>query len=366
MQRVVIIQKWWYLNKLWRLNLEKWRRLLIKVGIIGATAYTSLEIVKILLRHTDVDISYLGTRREGDFKISDIFPALENTLDMPCSQMVLDDLPKGLDVVFVTLPPVIAMQYVPVLLNAGIRVVDLSADYRFQEKSIYEKWYKTEHADPSNLGIAVYGLPEIFREKIKNANLVANPGCYPTSAIIGLAPLISNGYVHTDDIIIDAKSGISGRGREPKEGTHYCECNENIEAYNVGEHRHMPEIENILSLIGKSEAKVYFTPHLIPMNRGILCTTYAKTKERNSCEEIITIYNDFYSEEPFVRIKKDNKLPKTKDVANTNFCEIAIRVVGERVIILSSIDNLLKGAAGQAVQNMNIMYGLNETSGLMF
>jgi len=339
---------------------------LIKVGIIGATAYTSLEIVKILLRHTDVDISYLGTRREGDFKISDIFPALENTLDMPCSQMVLDDLPKGLDVVFVTLPPVIAMQYVPVLLNAGIRVVDLSADYRFQEKSIYEKWYKTEHADPSNLGIAVYGLPEIFREKIKNANLVANPGCYPTSAIIGLAPLISNGYVHTDDIIIDAKSGISGRGREPKEGTHYCECNENIEAYNVGEHRHMPEIENILSLIGKSEAKVYFTPHLIPMNRGILCTTYAKTKERNSCEEIITIYNDFYSEEPFVRIKKDNKLPKTKDVANTNFCEIAIRVVDERVIILSSIDNLLKGAAGQAVQNMNIMYGFKETSGLMF
>jgi len=339
---------------------------LIKVGIIGATAYTSLELIKILLRHPDVDISYLGARREGNFKISDIFPVLTNTLDMPCSQMVQDDLPKGLDMVFITLPPVVAMQYVPAFLNAGMRVVDLSADYRFQEKSVYERWYEAKHTDPSNLEKAIYGLPEIFREKIKKANLVANPGCYPTSAIIGLAPLILNGYVHTKDIIIDAKSGISGRGREPKEGTHYCECNENIEAYNVGEHRHMPEIENILSFMGKSETKVYFTPHLIPMNRGILCTTYVKTRKKNSSKEIITIYNDFYSKEPFVRVKKDDKLPKTKDVANTNFCEIAIRVVDERVIILSSIDNLIKGAAGQAVQNMNIMYGFKETLGLLF
>jgi N-acetyl-gamma-glutamyl-phosphate reductase len=339
---------------------------LIKVGIVGATAYTSLELIKILLRHPDVDISYLGTRREGDFKISDIFPVLTNTLDMPCSQMAQDDLPEGLDMVFVTLPPVIAMQYVPTLLNAGTRVVDLSADYRFQKKSIYEKWYKAKHTDPSNLKNAIYGLPEIFREKIRTAKLVANPGCYPTSAIIGLAPLISNGYVYTDDIIVDAKSGISGRGREPTEGTHYCECNENIEAYSVGEHRHMPEIENILSLIGKSESKVYFTPHLIPMNRGILCTTYVKTKKKSSSKEIITLYNDFYSKEPFVRVKKNNELPKTKDVANTNFCEIAIRQVGERVIILSSIDNLIKGAAGQAVQNMNIMYGFKETLGLLF
>jgi N-acetyl-gamma-glutamyl-phosphate reductase len=339
---------------------------LINVGIIGATAYTSLELIKILLRHPDVEISYLGTRRGGDIKISDIFPVLTDTLDMPCSQMNPDDLPKGIDVVFVTLPPVIAMQYVPALLDAGIRVVDLSADYRFQEKSVYERCYKTKHTDPSNLENAIYGLPEIFREKIKKANLVANPGCYPTAAIIGLAPLLSNCYVHTDDIIIDAKSGISGRGREPKEGTHYCECNESIEAYNVGEHRHMPEIENILSLIGKSETKVYFTPHLIPMNRGILCTTYVKIKKKSSSKEIITIYNDFYSREPFVRVKKDDKLPKTKDVANTNFCEIAIRVVDERVIILSTIDNLIKGAAGQAVQNMNIMYGFKETLGLLF
>ncbi len=339
---------------------------MIKVGIVGATAYTSLELIKILLRHPDVDISYLGTRREGDFKISDVFPVLTNTLDMPCSQMIQGVVPDGIDMVFVTLPPVIAMQYVPALLNAGIRVVDLSADYRIQEQSTYEKWYKTKHTDPSNLEKAVYGLPEIFREKIKKANLVANPGCYPTSAIIGLAPLIMKDYVHTEDIIIDAKSGVSGRGREPKEGTHYCECNENIEAYNVGEHRHTPEIESILSLIGQSETKAYFTPHLIPMNRGILCTIYVKTKKQISSKEIVSVYNDFYSKEPFVRVKKDDKLPKTKDVANTNFCEIAIRVVDERVIILSSIDNLIKGAAGQAVQNMNIMCDFKESLGLLF
>ncbi|GAX61270.1 N-acetyl-gamma-glutamyl-phosphate reductase [Candidatus Scalindua japonica] len=339
---------------------------MIKAGIIGATAYTSLELIKILLRHPEIDLSYLGIRREGGFKISDIFPVLTNRLDMHCSRMDKDDVPIGVDMAFVTLPPVIAMQYVPALLNAGIRVVDLSADYRFQDKSIYEKWYKAKHTDPSNLDNATYGLPEIFREKIKKADLVANPGCYPTSAIIGLAPLISNGYIQTDDIIIDAKSGISGSGREPKEGTQYCERNENIEAYNVGVHRHTPEIKNILSLIGKSDTNVYFTPHLIPMNRGILCTTYVKTRKKSSGKEIIAIYNDYYSKEPFVRVKKDDKLPGTKDVVGTNFCEIAIRVVDERVIILSTIDNLIKGAAGQAVQNMNIMYGFEETLGLLY
>jgi len=338
---------------------------LIKAGIIGATAYTSLELIKILLRHPEVDIAYLGSRRDDSVRISDIFPVLAGRFDNPCSLMTQKDVPKGVDTVFVTLPPVISMQYVPGFLNAGIKVVDLSADYRFQDKSIYKTWYKAEHTDPLGLEAAVYGLPEIFREEIKKATLVANPGCYPTAAIIGLAPLLLKDYIHTDDIIIDAKSGISGRGREPNEGTHYCECNENVEAYNVGEHRHTPEIENILSVIGKSVATVCFTPHLVPMDRGILCTTYVKMKKEISSKEIITLYNDFYSEEPFVRIKTDCRLPKTKDVVNTNFCEIAIRTVGKRTVILSSIDNLIKGASGQAVQNMNIMYGFDETTGLL-
>jgi len=346
-------------------NLKKWRKLLIKIGIIGATAYTSLELIKILLRHPDVEIAYLGTRRETNIKISDVFPVLAKTFDMPCSRLREKDVPKNVDMVFVALPPTISMQYVPKYLDMGIKVVDLSADYRFSEKSTYERWYKVKHTDPSGLKTAIYGLPEIFREKIKNATLVANPGCYPTSAIIGLAPLIINDYVYTDDIIIDAKSGISGRGREPQEGTHYFECNENIEAYNVGEHRHTPEIENILSLIGKSNASVCFTPHLVPMNRGILCSIYAKMRKKISDEEINIIFNDFYSKEPFVRIKTDHKLPKTKDVVNTNFCEIAVRVVDGRAIIFSSIDNLTKGASGQAVQNMNIMFGFDEKTGLL-
>ncbi len=338
---------------------------MIKVGIVGATAYTSLELIKILLRHPKVEIKYLGTRREASFKISDIFPVLTKIFDMPCSRLTEKDISKDVDMVFVALPPTISMQYVPKFLDMGIKVVDLSADYRFQEKSIYEKWYKEKHTDPSGLKTAVYGLPEIFRERIKNAILVANPGCYPTSAIIGLIPLLLKDYVYTDDIIIDAKSGISGRGREPTEETHFCECNENIEPYNVGEHRHTPEIENILSSIGDKGASVCFTPHLVPMNRGLLCTIYVKMKKKISDKEIRDIFNDFYLKEPFVRIKTDSKLPSTKDVINTNFCEIAIKVVGRRAIIFSSVDNLIKGASGQAVQNMNIMYGFNETMGLL-
>ena len=338
---------------------------MIRVGIVGATAYTSLELIKILLRHPDVEITYLGSRRETSTRISDVFPILAGSFDMVCSRLTENDLPEDVDLAFVTLPPAVSMQYVPKLLDMNIKVVDLSADYRFREASIYEKWYKTKHTDPLRLETAVYGLPELFRAEIKNAILVANPGCYPTSAIIGLAPLISSGCVYLDDIIIDAKSGISGRGRESNEGTHYCECNENIEAYNVGEHRHTPEIENILSLIGESDVSICFTPHLVPMNRGILCTTYIKLKKDVVEKDIRNIFDDFYSNGPFVRFKSNNNFPKTKDVANTNICEVAVKVVNGRAVIISSIDNLIKGASGQAVQNMNIMCGFDETMGLL-
>lgn len=338
---------------------------MVKVGIVGATAYTSLELIKILLRHSNVEITYLGTRRDTKDRISDIFPFLARTFEMQCSRITEGSVPENVDVVFVALPPTVSMQYVPKFIEAGIKVVDLSADYRFSDKSIYERWYNAKHTDPTGLEKAVYGLPELFREKIKDAVLVANPGCYPTSAIIGLAPLLLKGHAYVDDIIIDAKSGISGSGREPKESTHYCERNENIEAYNVGEHRHTPEIDSILSLISKSDTSVCFTPHLVPMNRGILSTMYVKLKKKMVDEEIRNIFNDFYSSGAFVRIKAGNGLPKTKDVAGTNICEIAARVVNGRAVILSTIDNLIKGASGQAVQNMNIMYGFDETMGLL-
>ncbi|GAB61987.1 MAG: N-acetyl-gamma-glutamyl-phosphate reductase [Candidatus Jettenia sp.] len=345
---------------------------MINIGIIGATAYTSLELIKILLRHPEVKITYLGVRRTDRPKISDIFPSLKSMLDLPCETVEQKEVPDTLDLAFITLPPTISMQYVPLFTKQGIKVIDLSADYRFRDKSLYEKWYKAQHTDDKGIETAVYGLPELFRNEIKKTNLVGNPGCYTTSTILALAPLLAKGLICSDDIIVDAKSGVSGRGREPREDTHYCECNENIEAYSIGGHRHSPEIEHILSLKTGQKISIQFVPHLIPMNRGILCTIYAKPKHKLrettiilSDEEVRNLYKEFYSNEPFIRLKEGSEIPKTKDVIYTNFCDIATKVTDNRIIILSAIDNLIKGASGQAVQNMNIMCGFDEKTGLL-
>ncbi|MBU6392694.1 MAG: N-acetyl-gamma-glutamyl-phosphate reductase [Planctomycetota bacterium] len=345
---------------------------MLKVGIIGATAYTSLELIKILLRHPEVKIAYLGVRRTDRPNISDIFPALKGLLDLPCETIEQKEVPKNIDLAFITLPPTVSMQYVPLFTKSGIKVIDFSADYRFRDKSLYEKWYKAQHTDSKGIETAVYGLPELFRNEIKKANLVGNPGCYTTATILALAPLLTKELVYSEDIIVDAKSGVSGRGREPKEDTHYCECNENVEAYSVGGHRHSPEIEHILSIKTNQKVSIQFVPHLIPMNRGILCTIYAKPKGRaKEAVPILTddtvhnLYKEFYNNEPFIRLKEGNETPKTKDVIYTNFCDIATKVTENRIIILSAIDNLIKGAAGQAVQNMNVMCGLDEKMGLL-
>ena len=345
---------------------------MLKVGIIGATAYTSLELIKILLRHPEVKITYLGVRRTDRPKISDIFPALKGLLDLPCETIEQKEISGNIDLAFITLPPTISMQYVPLFTGKGIKVIDFSADYRFRDKSLYEKWYKAQHTDSKGIETAVYGLPELFRNEIKKTNLVGNFGCYTTATILALAPLLTKGLIHSEDIIVDAKSGISGRGREPKEDTHYCECNENIEAYSVGGHRHSPEIEHILSIKTNQKVSIQFVPHLIPMNRGILCTVYAKPKVAGANgrlplhdDEVHKLYKEFYGKEPFVRLKEGNEMPKTKDVIFTNFCDIATKVTENRIIILSAIDNLIKGASGQAVQNMNIMYGFDEKTGLL-
>lgn len=348
---------------------------MLKIGIIGATAYTSLELIKILLRHPEAKITYLGIRRTDHPRISDIFPALRGMIDLPCETIEQKNIPENIDFAFITLPPTISMQYVPLFIKKGIRVIDFSADYRFRDKSLYEKWYKTQHTDSAGIGTAVYGLPELFRNEIKRTTLVGNPGCYTTATILALAPLLTKKLIYPEDIIVDAKSGVSGRGREPKEDTHYCECNENIEAYSVGGHRHSPEIEHILSLKTNQKVSIQFVPHLIPMNRGILCTIYAKPKEKTNAgvngissfndNEIFTIYKECYRNEPFIRLKEGNEMPKTKDVIHTNFCDIAVKVTENRIIILSVIDNLIKGASGQAVQNMNVMCGFDEKQGLL-
>ncbi|MFQ5862790.1 MAG: N-acetyl-gamma-glutamyl-phosphate reductase [Candidatus Brocadiales bacterium] len=332
----------------------------MKVGIAGATAYTSLELIKILLRHPEVEIAYLGTRREGNPRISQIFPSLRQQIDLQTVGLEPTDIPKGVELVFVTLPPAVAMQYVPKYIKAGHRVIDFSADYRLKDASLYEKWYKTPHTDPDGLKKAVYGLPELFRKDIKKAKLVSNPGCYPVSVILALAPLVIKKIVEPTDIIADSKSGVSGRGRDVSEQSMYCERNENLEAYGVGGHRHLPEMEEILERATKTKVKITFTPHLVPMDRGLLSTTYARLKSLTTTKAVTDKLKSSYKNEPFIRIKDPDEPPNTKDVVGTNFCDISARMVDNRVIIISAIDNLIKGASGIAVQNMNVMFGFPE------
>ena len=257
------------------------------------------------------------------------------------------------------------MNHIPKIIDAGKKVIDLGADYRFSDNSVFEKWYHVKHPTEKYLKEAVFGLPELFRSEIKKTNLVGNPGCYPTASILGVAPLVKNKLIDLDSIIVDAKSGIAGAGRGVSLKVHYCERNEGFEAYNVTTHRHMGEIEYQVSRISGNQVNVTFVPHLAPMNRGILATIYAKVKQTTDNKQLTTIYKDFYKNEPFVRVYED-KLPNTKYVAGTNYCDIAVQYneATGRVIVLSAIDNLVKGAAGQAVQNMNLICGFPETTGL--
>ncbi|HEX3657902.1 MAG TPA: N-acetyl-gamma-glutamyl-phosphate reductase, partial [Pirellulales bacterium] len=266
------------------------------------------------------------------------------------------------DCVFGCLPHGVTAQVVPQLLAGKTRVIDLSADYRLRSPQVYEQWYNLRHPDPERLASAVYGLPELFRAEIPRARLIANPGCYPTSAILALAPLLKRKLIQPDSIIVDSKSGVSGAGRTPKLTTHYPECNESVSAYNVGRHRHTPEIEQVLSTAGGREVSVIFTPHLIPMDRGILTTTYSVPEQPVSEEQVLETLRDFYADEPFVRVV--DHLPGTKDSNNSNFCDITARVVRGRVLTISCLDNLIKGAAGAAVQNFNLMFGYPETTAL--
>jgi len=255
------------------------------------------------------------------------------------------------------------MTATPDLLAAGSKVIDLSADYRLNDPAVYEKWYGHVHTDPTRLGDTVYGLPELYRDKIPGNDLVANPGCYTSTSILALAPLMKQGLIESTGIVIDAKSGVSGAGRSPKLGTLFAECNESLSAYGVGTHRHQPEIEQILSEVSGNDVEVTFTPHLIPMDRGILCTIYPQLKESTTQESLLELYREFYSESPFVRIIEH--LPKTKDVAHTNYIDITVRFNRGQLIVLAALDNLIKGAAGVAVQNFNLLAGFDETTALL-
>lgn len=343
---------------------------MIKVGIAGVGGYAGQTLLSILLRHPEVEIKWIMSEdtHKGE-KIADRYLHLKGICDLASiTYNDLDNVLKDVDLVFLSLPHGISIGLVPKIIKAGKKVIDLGADYRFNDESVFKKWYGIEHQDKALLKEAVFGLPELYKNEIKKARLIGNPGCYPTASILAIAPLIKNKLVDFNSIIVDAKSGISGAGRGASLKTLYCERNEGITAYNVANHRHMGEIGYQVSRIsGDQDVKVTFVPHLTPMNRGILATCYGRisNEKRVTGNELIKLYKEFYKDAPFVRIY-DSGEPNTKNVSGTNYCDIAITINEETntIIVLSVIDNLVKGAAGQAVQNMNIMHGFAEKTGL--
>jgi N-acetyl-gamma-glutamyl-phosphate reductase len=338
----------------------------IKVAVIGASGYAGLELVRLLVRHPGCDLAALTSLEYPGRPFSQVFPALAGLVDLPFSQ---DPDPEKIaaaaQVIFTAVPHQTAMGMIPRYLALGCKVVDLSADFRFADVSLYEKWYQA-HTAPELCGETVYGLPELHREEVCRTRLVGNPGCYPTGVILGLAPLAAAGLLDPDSVIADCKSGASGAGRQALLGLAFCEVNDGFRAYKVLEHRHTPEMEQELSRLAGKPVNVTFTPHLVPMSRGILGTLYANLTEPRSEKDLRELYRKFYQGHPFVRLQPPGALPDTRDVRGSNFCDLALRVdrQGRRVIVLSAIDNLTKGAAGQAVQNFNLMVGFPETTGL--
>lgn len=336
---------------------------MIKAAVLGATGYAGIELVRILSRHPDVNIKILNSKTFAGKKISEVYPNLAGIVDITCTELDIDAAAEC-DVAFCALPHGASKNVIPSLLDKGLKIIDLSGDYRYDDPAVYEKWYGEKHSSPELLKESVYGLCELHRDKIKNARLIGNPGCYTTCSILGAAPLVSNGIIDTASIIIDAKSGVSGAGRSLNLAQHFCECTETTKAYKIGTHRHTSEIEQELSNIAKKEIILSFTPHLIPQKRGIFATIYANLDGRYTTSQVLDMYKEFYKDEYFVRVR--DGVPETKFVCGSNFVDIGVTVDERlnRVIATSVIDNLFKGAAGQAVQNMNIMFGLDEKTAL--
>ena len=336
------------------------------VAIVGASGYAALELFRILLRHPGARITVATSRQDESPRLDAIHPSLARRIDLVCTPFDADRLADSAKVAFLALPHAASMAVAPELRKRGVRVIDLSADYRLKDAGVYADWYAHEHTDAEGLREAVYGLPELYREQIPAAGLIANPGCYTSASILGLAPLVAEGRIEPMGIIVDAKSGVSGAGRSPKLSTHFPECNENFSAYGVGRHRHTPEIDQVLTdaaAPGSGPVEVIFTPHLVPMDRGIHATIYAVPTSMPVERDLMELYRAFYAASPFVRVV-DN-LPGTKDSAHTNFCDITVRVVRGRIVVISCLDNLIKGASGVAVQNFNLMHGHPETTALL-
>ena len=337
-----------------------------KIAVVGATGYTGFELLRLLASHGGAEVAALTSETYAGKGIEEVFPALASVIEGPLEKFDLS-VCEGADLVFCCLPHRVAMNTVPSLLEAGRRVVDFSADYRLRDSGVYEAWYKTKHLSPERIPEAVYGLPELYREEIRKTRLVANPGCYPTGAILALAPLLRARIVKPESIIVDAKSGVSGAGRKADQTLQFGEVNEGFRAYGVGSHRHTPEIEQELSAALGEAVRISFTPHLAPMTRGILSTIYAESADAADLAAARAALADAYAEEPFVRLMPEGAFPNVTQVAGSNYVDIGLArdARTSRFVIVAAIDNLVKGASGAAVQNMNLMLGLPEAQGLL-
>jgi N-acetyl-gamma-glutamyl-phosphate reductase len=338
-----------------------WRIKMLQVAIIGASGYTGAEAIEILLRHPHAKLTYLTALPEECGNVADVFPRFKGRCSLDIEPLQMNKLIDKAKVVLCCLPHKVSMEFVPNLLKAGLKVIDFSADYRIKDVKVYEKYYQP-HNDKENLKHAVYGLCELYRDKIKDAKLIANPGCFPTGFMLGVAPLLKNNLIEKS-VIASAVTGASGAGKNPSKNFHFPNMNENFFAYGIGKHRHQPEMEQIASEISGKNIEVLFQPHVGPFDVGIMSTIYCQPKENMTDEKLAQLYKDFYKNENFVQVL--NTAPMLKDIAGTNHCHIYPAVSKNKVVVFSALDNLIKGASGQAIQNMNIMYGFDETAGLL-
>lgn len=334
----------------------------MKAAVIGASGFTGEKLIELLLNHPKVTLNYISFGREQSLVYSDLYPRFKKRLDVLCTTLNVEEAVKKADILFLALPHKTSFNVVPYLLKQGKIVIDLSADYRLRDLKIYKNFYQADHADPQNVAKAVYGMPEFFRAKIKKTRFVANPGCYPTVTTLSIAPLAKEGLVK--DIVVDAKSGVTGAGRKAALEYHYAHLNGNMYAYKVFGHQHIPEIAQTLGDICGKKVDFRFVPHVIPVEVGIMATVHVKLSKKMDKDGLLKVYEKYYGKEPFVRIFKD-KLPQLKDAANTNFCDIGVETDGKYAVVVGVIDNLMKGAASQAIHNMNIVCGWEETTGIL-
>ncbi len=337
-----------------------------RVAVVGASGYTGAEIIRLLAAHPHVEITALSAKVEKTSTLGEVFPSLRGLLDIPVKSLDVEEVAGACDLAFLALPHGVSMQFVPEFLKRNVRVIDLSADYRLTDPGLYQQWYKREHTSPGLIADAVYGLPELNRSAIAGTKLLANPGCFPTGALLALLPLLGEGLADAGSITVDAKTGASGAGRWPGDALTFAATTGNMRAYRVACHQHQPEMEQELTLAAGNDVRMVFVPHLAPMSRGILSTAYASVKPGTGARKLRSLYEAAYEGEPFVRILPQGELPQTAGVRGSNFCDLQVMLDERtmRAIIITAIDNLLKGASGQAVQNMNIMLGLEETAGL--